>query len=86
MMFDRKQFSLQMDRMIKALAILLVSGAAMITAGKAMRRRIAFRKHFVRNLFRRYIYCFHDSFGSAHASSRRFFARDAQLFTMLRLK
>src|SRR6266478_2241360 len=40
---------------------------------KAMRRRIALRKHFVRNLSRRYIYCFRDRLGSAYASSRRFY-------------
>ena len=32
-MFDREQFSLQMARIIKAIAILFVSGVAMITAG-----------------------------------------------------
>jgi uncharacterized protein (TIGR03067 family) len=42
-------------------------------------------KHFVRNESGDYL-LFPDSFGSAHASSRRFFARDAQLFAMLRLK
>jgi hypothetical protein len=38
-----------------------------------------------KSIFRHYL-LFRDSFGSAHASSRRFFARDAQLFAMLRLK
>jgi hypothetical protein len=33
MTLDREQFSLQMARMIKAMAILFVSGVAMITAG-----------------------------------------------------
>ena len=33
MMLNREQFSLQMARMVKAIAILFVSGVAMITAG-----------------------------------------------------
>src|SRR5437867_6099052 len=40
---------------------------------KAMRRRIALQKHFVRNLTR-CACCISRSFGSAHAFSRRFSA------------